>query len=311
MINVKKSLEKFNNLPEAIILEVDSDKVSLKMKKLEDKYKINLSLLIIVVVVGDLKMEDIEKYLRIEFNLNKDKAKNIYEDLIKEIFNPLTERLNFLNSDFQNNVITLDKAKNIALDMFKENLVNEMYGNLIIAELVNSRIFYILSRDLNFKKELEKALYKNLEKLTHKEFILDGKPRTPSIKNWLVDFIKHNGAGMFDNLALSQYIINSSNAKKLDDDGKKLLKKLLMLYRNLKFFPESMPSDDGSSWEIIPVEDKEELSKARTVSKPVIDKIDKKESEVDELKKMLENYPEGSLERKAINEEIAKVNHEL
>jgi len=109
----------------------------------------------------------------------------------------------------------------------------------------------------DFRKNLENALFSNQEILTDKDFVFNGKKQMSTISNWLKDFIKRNGSGMFDNLALSQYLSGSENAKKLDSQEKKLLHKLLILYRNLKFFPESMGNAPAEEWEIIPLDDED------------------------------------------------------
>jgi hypothetical protein len=118
----------------------------------------------------------------------------------------------------------------------------------------NGILILLLLDDPNFKKSLEKVFLANPEKLTHSEFISEGAPHSPSIANWLKDFIKQFGSGMFDNLVMARYMTTSKNIKNLSEEEKQLVKKLLLTYRNLKFFPESMPSDDGEGWEIIPTD---------------------------------------------------------
>ncbi|MDO9399413.1 MAG: hypothetical protein Q7T79_01880 [bacterium] len=304
MIYIEEALEKFNNFPPIVQLEFGSGVFMVKVKKIEEKYKIDLSSLIIFVAVDELKGEEIIKYLQREFELDREVAEKIGKDLDEFIFNPIIRRLNFLNLD-QNKQLSFLEEKSVAEEIFKQGLVNELNNHFVIAEAVNAKLFYILANDLNFKKELENALYVNQEKLTHKEFILDGKPHSPNIGNWLKDFIKKNGSGIFDNLVLAEYLINSENAKKLESKERELLRKLLLLYRNIKFFPESMPTDTGEGWEIIPIDEIEE----KIVKTEEIKAIEAKTeiSEKDNLIKMAEQYPVDSLERKAIEEEMEKV----
>lgn len=193
-------------------------------------------------------------------------------------------------------------AKEDVLELIKECLIDTLrfHDDFLLREL-NDDLIELMADDQKFQKELEKALYSNQEKLTHKKFILDGKPHSPSVGNWLKDFIKKNGSGMFDNLVLTKYVTNSENTKTFDAEEKKLVGKLLELYRNLKFFPESMGDLPPEKWEIIPLDKEEIISKPRLAA--AIPKS-QEENNLDDLQNLLTQYPEGSLERKVIEEEM-------
>ncbi len=211
-----------------------------------------------------------------------------------------------INNKKQNNIQqpNSEERKRDNLELFTENLASsfELKNNFLLEEL-NDDIIELIAKDQNFKKDLEKALYKNLEKLTHKEFTSGGKHHTPSVRNWLKDFISQQGSGMFDNVALSHYIANSSNVKILNEKEKRLVQKLLLLYRNLKFFPQSLKDVPVEQWEIIPIEKEgEELIKNKRIIGPPKTKEEKK---IDELKEIEEKYTEEGLERQAIEEEIS------
>lgn len=303
MLDIEKSLEKFNDLPEEIILSVDSDAVANKMKELEEKHQVELSSVIIFITVGDMKMEEIEKYLSIEFGLDNAKVRHIHEDLEKEIFNPLIRRLDFLNTNPAKDTITIDEEKDYLLNMFATDLLSELNNNPIIINAINLRIFNILKHDLNFKNDLENSLYKNQERITEKEFVLDKKKRSPSIENWLKNFIKEKGTASFDNVELTDYVVRSGNSKILSSEEKKIVRKLLLLYRNLKFFPESMPSDDGEGWEILPIEEvSRDIGKEKSTLGPP---KTKEEKEIEELQVEGAKY-RGGLEKLAIEEEVDK-----
>ncbi|MFH0892659.1 MAG: hypothetical protein V1867_07870 [Candidatus Falkowbacteria bacterium] len=199
---------------------------------------------------------------------------------------------------------TNQEAKQDTLELFEGNLADvfELDDYTLLEEL-NDDIIDFATDDLKFKNELEFALYKNPEKLTHKTFLLDGSPHAPSIQNWLKDFIRMNGSGVFDNVALTKYVTYSPNCQRLDDHEKEMVMKLLSLYRNLKFFPDSLKGVPVEKWEIIPIEREEDLSKARSVAG--VPKTEE-EKEIDELKKEEENYETGGLERMAIEEEIGE-----
>lgn len=301
MISIEKALEKFNKLPAEIILTVDSGAVADKLKELENEYNIKLSALIIFVATGDLEVKGIVKYLKIEFEFNDQKAKQVSEEIVKRIINPLKKRLAFLNAN-PNKEFSVKDEKDIVIIMFEENLIYELNSHPIIINAINLRIFNILREDLSFKKELENALYKNLEKITHKKFVLDSKTHAPSIRNWIKGFITAQGTGIFNTVFLSNYMANSSNAGILDPFERKSIQRLLTLYRNIKFFPDSMPNDTGEGWEIIPIERaRDDAGKAREVSGPP---RTEEEKDIDELKDMEEGFKEGGLERMVLGEEI-------
>lgn len=224
----------------------------------------------------------------------EDEAFNILEELIKkheELVNP-------------------EKEAAASFDIFTNNLkivLSDAKGPAVVG--LNSCLIYLLYNKKSFKEEITKVLLNNQEKLTKKEFILDEKPQRPTIANWLKDFIKTNGSDMFNDLVLAKYLVNTKNIKELNDQEKSLLKKLILLYRNLKFFPESMGDAPAEKWEIIPldhVEDKKIKIGATDLKQTVPGKPEKKEEKQDEWQELLNQYPVGSLERKAIEEEMRK-----
>jgi len=296
---IEESLEKFKSLPPEIILSVDCDRVASEMYKLNEKYKVNLSALIIFIVTGDLMPEQVLDYIQTEFNLSKRTAKKIFDDLEDEIFIPLTERLKFLDP---NQKIDVKKGQSIVSEIFEKGLVDELRNNEVVTKVVNARIFSVLSDNYKFKNVLEKILYSNSELITHGNFILDGTFQSPTIGSWIQDFIKRNGSENFNSLVLTDYLANSENAKILSLEEKHLIQKLLLLYRNLKFFPESMPSDNPDDWEIIPTDKGiDNLTKARSVSGPP---KTSEEKDIDVIKMEEEKYPVGGLERMVLEEEV-------
>jgi GH25 family lysozyme M1 (1,4-beta-N-acetylmuramidase) len=124
---------------------------------------------------------------------------------------------------------------------------------------------------------------------------------------------------MFDNICLSKFITDSDNAKKLDEEERERLKNLLILYRNIRFFPKSQEDKRQGEWEIFPVNEERDVknriddykNKIKAIQNEKKNNNDNKNSyvikEMEELKSMLEKYPEESLERKVIEEEIMKI----
>jgi len=225
--------------------------------------------------------------------------------------------------------------KQESIENFKGRLYNFLKSdeNEIMVEY-NLLLMKLMVDEPQVKRDLELALYDNLEILTSQNFALNGKLSAPTISNWLKDFISKNGSDNFDNVILSRYIANSPNVKVLSNEEKEIVKKLLRLYRNLKFFPESQTSEDVEQWEIIPVkhdftgsvkpvklttpksaEEKkaDELSNLKDASstdleKKVLDEELGKNKEAQRLMMMARKFPEGSIERRALEDEVKKLN---
>ncbi|MDP3900392.1 MAG: hypothetical protein Q8Q23_04915 [bacterium] len=195
--------------------------------------------------------------------------------------------------------LSLVEKKKRLNEVFTEHLVSLLLLNDSneFVEEINNEIIDLIVEEHKVKQEFINLILVNDEKLTHSEFILNNKPTKPTIANWLKDFVYKNGAEMFDNVALSTYITDSPNTRNLEEEERMLVRKLLLLYRNLAFFPESMPADEAS-WEIIPIEREEVLNRVK--------KQISEENSLEELRELAKDYPENSLERRAIEEEIAK-----
>ncbi len=219
-----------------------------------------------------------------------------------------------------------EKEKNESLDIFKKGLVNLLVNSGFYLEDYNDVLLLLVTRDDGFKKGLENALFQNYEKLTHKKFLLEGEPKEPNVANWLKHFLKQEGSGMFDNITLSRFLSTSENVKVLDEEEKQLVQKLLLLYRNIKFFPDSMPGKDVDQWEIIPLGDKdleeeqeprgaqeEQAQEKRGVQEKkseLTQEAKKRDKKIKELERIANSYPEGSLEKTAALEEIKRLKQE-
>lgn len=176
--------------------------------------------------------------------------------------------------------------------------------NLVLVNIIAN------DQDKTFTQALASALRSNQEKLTHKEFVLEGKPERPTISHWLKDFIKQHGASIFDNVTLSRYLTNSPNAKILSEAERQILRRLLLVYRNVQFFPESVPKG-AETWDIIPVYRPEQLAKTQEKRERISTTRPRSDSELflAELQALARQYPAGSLERRAIEEEIQKISN--
>ena len=249
-------------------------------------------------------------------------ARTEKEALAKEAAAPVAaaETEEAIPEDFK---INWDEEAKDNVDNFRQGLADILAYGVDTDEYNQMLVALLTERGQAYQGELERAVLGNEEKLTTAAFSLDGKPAAPTIANWLKYFIKEKGSAMFDNIVLTNFLTNSANARGLIQSEKDILKKLLILYRNVKFFPQSMPNDSGEGWEIIPsVSGAPGLEKARTVKAPVTNDVAIKPRRVveaeaaksvedgkkmEELKVIAARYPEKSLQRKAVESEIKKV----
>lgn len=252
MITIEEAIEKFNNeLPPLVQSEFGAEEVVVALQNLEKKYHISFIHLAILVAINEVSLDTISAYLEKEQNLQQPLATQISKDLKEEIFNPLLERLHFLNSDPEKRM-NLDQEKSFAERIFRAGLIKELKHDAQVIKFFNERLFYILSQDENYSEQLEKAIYNNTEIIYGKDILLNEQPVSPTIGNWLKDYIAQYGSQTFDSMSQTNFLLNSVNGRKLTETERDLLGKILKIYINVKFFPDSMPSDDGTGWEIIP-----------------------------------------------------------
>ncbi|MFA5020985.1 MAG: hypothetical protein WC517_02920 [Patescibacteria group bacterium] len=252
MLILEDALQKFELLDPEVVFTVNSDRFIRKISELSKKYSVDLNAAVLFSVVGDLKPEDLAGYLAQEQGVDEGKAKLVANELKSQVLKPMEARLLLLNADPDKVGITSEQEKEALKQIFSEELVWEMSEYDLIKNAVNYRIFDILEKDLNFKRELERSLYENKESLTENPLVIAGKTVDPTIDNWLKDFIEKKGTDDFNTVALSDYLANSANAKNLSPEEKNKLSDLLNLYRNIKFFPATVAGKTIDEWQIIP-----------------------------------------------------------
>ncbi|MDD5528190.1 MAG: hypothetical protein PHO56_04460 [Patescibacteria group bacterium] len=332
---IQDSLNKFSELEPEVILTVDGDEAVKNIEAVAQRNNIEtgpLSMALIFLATDDLSMDKIAPYLEERLETSSATAQKITADFIDSVVNPLKKRLDFLNFN-PGKTMTVEEEKNYLSEMFMKNLLSELKNHPIILDAINHQIFYILDKDLKFSGELVKMLLANEEILTSGTVLAGGKSLSGAIGNWLKNFIEVNGSSIFDSVALSRYLIGSKSAVKLSQPEKEKVKEILTIYRNLKFFPESMPDDTGEGWQILPFEipAEEKLAQAKekieSLPKQVAESkqavvfsarhlAEEKEEEerkekLEQLNKIMEKYPPNSLQRKAVEEEIKKTSRKL
>ncbi len=207
-------------------------------------------------------------------------------------------------------------------------LQNHLYiglslDDIDLTERVNKKLLMIHLNDRNnCKKELKSALVNNKEQITE-EVTSKGGRKLKNVDDWIKDYIGQISKQHGQTLGEAQYFFKKSYFQQLDEDDKKMLKKLFTLY---KFLNTSSRTPGGFEDDVlIKTEDGRLITthkgkvvtlynpekdegldiakpKARTVSGPP---KTKEEKEIDKLKEEGREYAEGGLEREALEEEIS------
>jgi hypothetical protein len=250
-----------------------------------------------------------------EFREAYDLAKELEESIKK--FSGLKEQYYDLYLSYKKIIIRLKwiglpiMTESRAVDMFKFHFneiykipdfnYNDLWRNIKSILLV---ITVFEERD-KFKGELRKALSQNEENITSKRLIINSEEKKSTIGNWIRDYNFELGTDLVDNLKRTQYFTVGKNFKNLDSEEKKKVRLLLDIYERLKLssltlegLEEDIPVDDDGRKGIIKGGIFEPLSQEA-----------EGDSRMKELNLMLGQYPPASLERKAIEEEIERLNH--
>lgn len=190
-------------------------------------------------------------------------------------------------------------------EIFNKGVISflfEMSDPEMIREFNQETIVFISENPLA-QNDFFKNLMSNQELIGRNPIWIENKKVDPTIANWLKDFIKEKGSDFFDELILAEYLAVSPNPKNLSSDEKNLLRRLLNLYRNLAFFPESQENLPAEKWQLVPFEDKDQQEKTF---------LEKKEDNLRrELEESLRKFQKGSLEYRAASEELEKLNKTL
>ena len=364
-IKYKQFSDKFNSLPEEAVFYFSNEISGHLILGLATEYnidKVYVYNLVFDTVNSEFDFDYLKKEI-LEIGLSDDSRKNFTQDFIGRILLPIgpyikikdiknelikiggdpklyqegvndflllieNENFKIIDSfvDLQDKV-DIKEERNYALDLFDKHLLEILKSDAYDStQTLNAGLIFILNTDNNFQSELIQILLNSNAILTPGKLILEDREVLPTVANWLKDFIKVNGSDIFDELKLAEYLSNSANAAKLSKEEKDLLRKLLKLYRNLNFFPESMDKAPIKDWQIIPVEIPEKKSSnfvdtldegkntvdANIDKVPVINKVSedklKEPNQLDELEETLSQYNPGTLEHKAVTQEIGRLN---
>jgi hypothetical protein len=205
-----------------------------------------------------------------------------------------------------------------ALEQFQDLLANalpdllEVDDNFFIAQF-NYQLINLLVDYPDFKDRLIGVLLNHSLQLGTDNLMIDGRQLAPTVGAWINYFINQKGSIMFDAITLSDFLITAASAKLLSPLDKDHLSRLLWLYRNLKFFPDSLVGDDPANWELLTyVSEEANLTSPAPTSSPSTNPASPITSnpladKIKALEQLAAQYPAGGLERLAIEEEIKRL----
>ena len=294
-------LVEFLTMPPIIVAEFNRPSNYKIVADLAKEYGVNLDIVILLVAIDRVSMDELSEYFVDNLGLDRARADELADKLKDNFFLPI----------------------------FNKQLLNELMADPVLVNALNRKIFMWLSEDLDgAKRQIENAMLNNQETKKKKKIIINNEKVPGTVSNWLRCFISEQGAVNFDSLSISEFLSSSRNTINLTAEEKKILSALLNTYRNIKFFPDSMPSDDGSDWAIIPLPIIEsadttssQLSSQPKEERPTEEEVSPQASsevvaptldadrinKINQLKLLLKRYGEDSIEGQAIGEEIAKL----
>lgn len=286
---IAQCLEKFRKLPSQVKDVVGGVDSLLIIRELEYKYGVNLSFGVVLIAIGELNLKNLPEYLSEKYNFSEEDAEELTEELVNKIF------INLLKEEEVTEILNKEELEEVLKGNFQE-----LFNNHDQVVLVNNSIFSLLAEDGSAVNYLGKCLLENNTEFVKARLILENKSVEPTVKNWILDFIKFNGGDTFNDLTLAEYLSKSENVKNLNNQDKANLSRLIKTYRNLIFFLEETEEKPISDWEIIPFE--EENQEEKTFLEKKQDNLRR------ELEESLRKFQKGSLEYRAASEELERLN---
>jgi len=262
----------------------------------------------------------IEKVDQIEFHNNVNDAYKVHNSLQKaladnegqisedffETYHRLAIRLEFLLF----NTLPYSRLK----ELFSKHLsIGIKMNYLDLLEVLKAKVSFLAVDDRDdFKEQLKKVLLENQEILTKSKLKTENREIRPTVSAWLHDYIHFVGTGAKSSLEQSTYFIKSKNISTLDESEKLELKELISIYEYLQRSSSTMEGNEdelffydedrkiyslknGTFFEIKTSSQKQRTKTAE--SGPI---------QIQKSRELASQYPENSLERKAIEEEIKR-----
>lgn len=192
-----------------------------------------------------------------------------------------------------------------------------------------------------FKEKLRQVILNSKTILGHDKILVSGIEQEPTVAAWIKDYYIKVGLEPVDALKLSEYIVNNTNTKSLSPEYREKLKVLLNIFENIKVSSSESPVFEESFVAILPNNELALISggqptrisqEVHRLAQSVLDmentpraindkdddlflpdkpaateKVSESALSLAELEQALTMYPQGSLEHKAISQEISRL----
>jgi hypothetical protein len=322
-------LERFAALSPSLKNSLGTGPAYIKTKELEAKYGVTLSFVIILLAIDELEPEDVADYLKIKSKLAPGKAKEVADHLIQEVYQPVIDELLPIGGE---DVVAVANTPRYSapelLEIFDHSLLSTIKAGGQEAADVNVSVIFETNKEATFENKLIAKLYANKEEVSSKSLEIEGRLLPATIGNVLKDFISLKGSDMPDELKIAEYLSLAPNIKGFSREEKDLLRKVLGLYRNLVFFPDSFEGEPGENWQIIPYERAEKPASVKKINDVLSDRpsaakktampkeekslpVAAEQVSLEEMEKELLKYDSSTLEYRAISQEIARLKKKL
>lgn len=119
-------LQQFNNLPKNLRDQVSSSQSMLVLSELENKYKIDLAMIVMKVMIRNIEVKNLPSYLISESGMTREAAESLTRDLKEKVFFGVAEHLGITSE-----IRALDLEKDIKI------IITDAGLTLASSELVN------------------------------------------------------------------------------------------------------------------------------------------------------------------------------
>jgi len=227
-------------------------------------------------------------------------------------------------------ILFLDISNDEVLDLLKHHIaVGIQMGYIDLLELLKTRISFLPMEDRDaYKDKIKNILLSNKEMLTRGKVKVGEESVGASVVNWLKVYNVAVGGGPATNLAQSNFYVRNSDFIHLSDKEKLDLKELFAVYEYLKrssktlsgnednMFVEDIDGSvsilkdgvfiDVSAVKSTPPKPSKKVENFLQATAPVSGSAGDTDA-VSSLAAMAQQHSVGSLERRAIEEEIARL----
>ena len=281
-------------------------------------------------------------YKQLKKFLEENNLKESDPELYKQYQNYLTG-LKFLGLTS----LEWNEVKDLLKNHFKEMFKIDYYQLWNKIEIKLLQIPDFEERDKK-KKEIKDVLFESSNKIINKQkYNKEDLPET--VSGWLKDYISNVGLGKVDKVKKAEYLTSNNKTQSLDEEDKNKVRTLINLYDSLNYSSEKDPegleepiifnyngksylvnrgeAEDLSKYEKMlndvmdtgkdeesepePKEDLSHLSEAASAGQEIVEDPEKdKQQKTEELEELKSKYPDNSLEQRAIEEEIKKLDQD-